>query len=140
MSNCSQLLLTGFAAIVLSSTIGCGSKLPYEVVKLEGTVTYKGEPLENVIVHFRPAEGRESNATTTGGGRFAMRYTHDVDGVQKGPGKFFLSMEEASGTIAGGGTKTSPALAEALRKYTAENTTMAVEITESSRDYQLKLQ
>ena len=118
---------------------GCGAKLPYDVVKLEGTVTYQGKPLEGVTVNFQPKEGRISSAISGPGGKFAMKYTYDVDGVQKGAGKFFLSMPEEAGSLAGAQSAKSPLLAEAVKKYSAEKSTLQVEITEANTAYELKL-
>ncbi|MEX1041500.1 MAG: hypothetical protein WDZ51_12760 [Pirellulaceae bacterium] len=140
MSNDNPHLFAGIAGFLLLFAVGCGQELPYEVVNLEGTVTYKGDPLEGVIVHFRPTTGRESMATTTEGGKFAMRYTYDVDGVQKGPGEFFLSLPMSGGGITGGKTKMSPLITEAVRKYSTKGTPIAAEINESSSDYQLELE
>lgn len=139
MPNYGRLLIVSVAVTLFLSAAGCGKEGPYEIVKLEGTVTYKGEPLEGVIVHFRPTEGRESRATTTEGGKFVMRYTYDVYGVQKGPGKVFLSIPTVSGTLTQAEEKRSPLLAEALRKYSANGTVKAVEFNESNRDYHLDL-
>ena len=69
-----------------------------------------------------------------------MRYTHDVDGVQKGSGKFYLTMPMEGGTIAGSQGDKSPALAEAVKKHSSENTTLEVEITEPDTEYKLELE
>ena len=119
---------------------GCGgSDMPYEVVALEGTITYQGKPLEGASINFQPVEGRVSSAVSGPGGKFAMKYTHDVDGVQKGAGKFFLTMPEGAGSLAGSQEEKSPLLAEAAKKYSAENTTLQAEITEPNMGYELKL-
>ncbi|UUO04398.1 hypothetical protein M4951_13440 [Blastopirellula sp. J2-11] len=131
--------LASIAVAMLLCTVGCSPKSPYEIVELEGTLTYKGEPLEGVIVHFRPSTGRESMATTTAGGKFVMLYTYDLDGVQTGPGEFFLSLPMSGGGVVGGKAKKNPAIAEAIRKYSMNGTPVAVQITESSRDYKLEL-
>lgn len=126
---------------LLMSLSGCGGPdLPYEVVPLEGTVTYQGEPLEGVTIHFLPAEGRESSATSGEGGKFVMRYTHDVNGVQKGTGKFYLTMPEQMGTLANTQDSQSAALAEIVNKYSRERTTLETEITEPDKNYELKLE
>ena len=66
---------------------GCGPKLPYEVVKVSGTLTHQGKPLEKFSLVFtpkEPAEGIPSSATTTTGGKFEAFYTDNVKGVQVG--------------------------------------------------------
>ena len=132
---------SGVLVCLLMSISGCGGPdLPYEVVPLEGTVTYQGEPLEGVTVHFRPTEGRESTAISEEGGKFVMRYTHGVDGVQKGTGKFFLTMPEQMGGLASSQGSSSAALAEAVKKYSSENTTLETEITEPNKNYELALE
>ncbi|MDI9446605.1 MAG: hypothetical protein QM844_20785 [Planctomycetota bacterium] len=118
---------------------GCGDKLPYDVVALEGTVTYQGKPLEGVTVNFQPKEGRISSAISGPGGKFAMKYTYDVDGVQKGAGKFFLTMPEEAGSLAGTQGEKSPLLGEAVNKYSAEKSTLQVEVTEANTSYELEL-
>jgi hypothetical protein len=140
MLNHPQHLFANITGFLLLFAVGCGQELPYEVVKLEGTLTYKGDPLEGVVLHFRPTTGRESTATTTAGGKFVMRYTYDVNGVQKGPGEFFLSLPMSGGGIANAKAQTSSLVTEAVRKYSPQGTSKAVEITEASRNYKLELE
>lgn len=133
---CLALAILAVSGIFLG---GCGGKLPYEVVKLEGTVTYQGKPLEGACVHFQPDSGRESSSISGSGGVFAMKYTYDVDGVQKGAGKFYLTMPEEAGSLAGSKTGRSPLLAEAVKKYSLEKTNRRAEITKADKKYELKL-
>lgn len=140
MFNHHQQLFATITSFLFLFAVGCTPDLPYDVVKLEGTLTYKGDPLEGVILHFRPTTGRESMATTTEGGKFVMRYTYDVDGVQKGPGEFFLSLPMSGGGLANANKQTSPSVDEAVRKYSPKGTPKAVQIDEASSDYQLELE
>lgn len=133
---CLTLAILAVSGIFLG---GCGGKLPYEVVELEGTVTYQGKPLEGVCVHFQPDSGRESSSISGPGGAFAMQYTYDVDGVQKGAGKFYLSLPEEAGSLAGSKAGRSPLLAEAVKKYSSEKTNQRAQITKADKEYELKL-
>ena len=71
---------------LLSATlfvVGC-QKGPYQVVKLEGTIKYDGQPLENVEIVFTPEEGRPSSAIVTTDGHFKAKYSPGIMGVQSG--------------------------------------------------------
>lgn len=77
-----HLILLGFSLILSCS--GCGKKLPYPVMKIEGTLLYQGKPLENTSLTFTPEEGRSSSAISTSGGKFVTIYSPRIQGVQKG--------------------------------------------------------
>jgi len=49
-----------FLFVVLS---GCGSGGP-KIVPVAGTLTHKGKPVANAIVHFTPEHGRPSSGLT----------------------------------------------------------------------------
>ncbi|MCL2117436.1 MAG: hypothetical protein FWH27_03305 [Planctomycetaceae bacterium] len=78
----SKFFLLGLFAVVFL-TPGC-QKGPYPVVKLEGTIKYDGQLLENVELTFTPEEGRASSAFVLNDGRFKAKYSPSVMGVQSG--------------------------------------------------------
>lgn len=66
---------------------GCGPKLPYEVVPIAGTITWKGEPVKSdaISITFIPeGEGRPSSASIAPDGKFTAIYSPQADGIQVG--------------------------------------------------------
>ncbi|MCL2004659.1 MAG: hypothetical protein FWG73_00700 [Planctomycetaceae bacterium] len=79
-----QYSLFALAGLVLAVSIGCGDGMPYQVVPLEGTITFKGAPLENVLLDFTVEEYRNSGAYVQTGGRFEAIHSPSVRGVPVG--------------------------------------------------------
>jgi len=77
-----------FVFVVLLTCSGCGGpKAPYPVAPLEGTITFRGEPLtEEVTLHFTVGEFRTSIGFIEpgSGGRFKAIHTRDQVGVPVG--------------------------------------------------------
>jgi hypothetical protein len=76
----SKWAMTAFVPLWVASISGCGNT--YTMVEVEGTVTLKGKPLENVRVEFIPMkDGPQSAALTNDQGRFVLVA---LDGETKG--------------------------------------------------------
>ncbi|MDO4587271.1 MAG: hypothetical protein Q4C95_08240 [Planctomycetia bacterium] len=135
-----QNALPLFIAVLFLSFVGCGPKLPYEVVEFEGTLTYNGTPIPNVSFFFEPIEGRTSSGETDANGKFSMIYTADVDGVQTGKGHFyFISMPSMGGLAGETNADETNYQAVLSQKYPRGNSDLVVEITKAEKNYELKL-
>jgi carboxypeptidase family protein len=85
----SILMLTGVGLFV-----GCGHKSGAEgVVKVAGTVTYEGQPIEGANVIFgADGEGRSASGTTDASGRFHLTTLEPYDGAI--PGKYRVAVSK----------------------------------------------
>jgi len=86
------LVLTG-----LSVLIGCGRQAGVEgVIKVTGTVTYQGKPVDGASVTFSPdsATGRAASGRTDASGRFELTTLNAGDGVLAGSYKVAISKIE----------------------------------------------
>ncbi|MDR1493308.1 MAG: hypothetical protein LBT05_11385 [Planctomycetaceae bacterium] len=73
-------------ALFVITIFGCKPRAPYDIVRIEGTVTYDGKPLSpNFTLRFRPENGwNESTGFIKENGRFTTIHTVDIDGVPTG--------------------------------------------------------
>jgi hypothetical protein len=132
---------------------GCGRD-GSAIVPVTGTLTYKGAPVTNAYLRFRPEHGRPSWAQTDDRGRFVVRYDKDQDGAVVGRHKVWLEPRSGAagnpqaGTppdavMPGSGEGTRPgagkSLAALFEKYSAEKSKLTVEITPETRDLPLNL-
>ncbi|MBN1911786.1 MAG: hypothetical protein JW818_18745 [Pirellulales bacterium] len=72
--------------VLLTSVVGCGSKLPYSTATVEGTVTYQSKPLTEGRVVFHPEQGTPGPAAVgviQPDGSFRIK-TVDHEGVALG--------------------------------------------------------
>lgn len=121
--------------VLLTIVVGCGPKLPYKVIKLEGTITCDGEPVKNCSFFFLPDEGRSSAGLSDAEGHFVMAYTPRVSGVQVGQGHFyFVAGPAAPGTEPG--TVTASMLAG---KYPKGNDKLVYTFEKPDKNFELKL-
>lgn len=72
-------LLARFLLLAVVAS-GCGPGRP-KTVKVTGTVTYRGQPLEGARVMFDCAGGRPASATTDASGRFTLETFGAEDGA-----------------------------------------------------------
>ena len=73
-------ILLGATMVVVLFLPGCGKRRPTPV-KVTGTVTYRGQPVEGATVNFIPKKGRIAIAKTDADGRFALRTYEPRDGA-----------------------------------------------------------
>ena len=125
--------LTGMCCLFV---LGCGPKLPYEVVPLSGTVTYQGTPVPGLPIFFLPETGRPSNGFSDKNGKFNMIYTVKVDGVQTGKGTFYVELSPNDGRI----YDNRELLNTIAQKYRKGNELLQFEITKKDKKFELKLE
>ena len=80
----------------LAWVVGCGGSGTPPTVKVTGTVTYNGNPLEGVNVGFIPdgEGGRPASGTTDASGKFTLSTFESGDGAVVG--KHLVAISEAS--------------------------------------------
>ena len=130
------VLLTGiFVLICLVS--GC-QKLPFKVVKLEGTLKYAGEPLENYEISFIPeGDGRQSSAIAGTGGRFKAKYSPTVMGVQTG--KLFVKIIPLVSVGPGETHNFTDKEKELNQKYGYASQGFPIEVTKANKNFVIDL-
>lgn len=130
-----QRLLCCWIGMTLLLVLGCGPKLPYEVVPFSGTVTYQGKPVPGLPVFFFPEQGRPSNGFSDENGKFSMIYTARVDGVQTGKGHFYIEL-----SLNDGSKYNNRELLETLaKKYPKGNELLQFEFKKAEKKFELKL-
>ena len=88
-------------AWVCAAMIGCGAKSGVDgVVKVAGTVTYEGKPIEGASVVFGPdGEGRAATGMTDANGRFQLTTLQPGDGALPGRYKVAVSKVEVENAM-----------------------------------------
>ena len=125
--------LTGLSCLL---AVGCGPKLPYDVVPFAGTVTYQGAPVPGLPIYFLPETGRPSNGFSDKDGKFTMIYTVRVDGVQTGKGTIYFELGPGDGME----FNNKELLGTIAKKYGKGNELLQFEITKKETNYELKLE
>lgn len=122
-------------AFFVAALVGCGPKLPYKVVPLEGTITCDGKPVKNCTFFFFPDEGRTSTGLSDENGRFIMAYTPKIAGVQVGRGHFYFVPSAPIGK-----TEESDVPISALAGiYPRGNDKLVFTIEKADKNFELKL-
>lgn len=116
--------------------IGCGPKLPYEVVPFAGTVTYQGNPVPGLPIFYSPEEGRPSNGYSDKDGKFNMVYTARVDGIQTGKGTFYVELNIDDGRK----YENRELLDTIAKKYGKGNDLLQCDFKKKETNYELKLE
>ena len=129
-------LLCCVMGITFLFVLGCGPKLPYEVVPFAGTVTYQGAPVPGLPVFFLPETGRPSNGFSDKDGKFNMIYTVKVDGIQTGKGSFYTELSPSDGSL----YDNRELLQTIAKKYPKNNELLQFEITKKEKNFELKLE
>jgi hypothetical protein len=115
------LALFGLSLLAL----GCGSKGP-QVVKVTGTVTRGGQPVELLVVNFWPHKGRPSWGVTDKEGHYTLNYERNRDGAVVGPHKVWVEVRPTSpkmeSELRSGKLKLHPEMKAILEKYGKETT------------------
>ena len=130
--RCYSLL---FVAVLLAMSSGCGGpKAPYKVAPLEGTITFKGQPLDGVVVQFLVGDNRPSGALVRGG-KFKAVHTPSQDGVPVGKCTLVVTW--------GGSEESSPPAEykELFEKYGADGSAPYVfEVTKPDKNFTIALE
>jgi hypothetical protein len=143
MFSLHRLFLSGAGMFLLVVLAGCQDGGP-KVVKVTGTLTYKGKPVPNTHIFFEPEKGRQSWAETDGEGRFKVNYDAHQDGAVVGKHKVWVEMRSATtpdqeGVLPGKQPRMSKEMATFLDKYSAEKSKLTIDITPDTRDLKLDL-
>jgi len=136
-------VLSRAAPLLLLVLAGCGDSGP-KVVKVTGTLKYKGQPVTNAIINFVPEFGRQSLAQTDEQGRFKINYDKHQDGAVVGKHKVWVNQRatntaEREAEMQGRQLPASREVAAFFQKYNAENSKLTVDITTSTKDLSLDL-
>ena len=91
--TCQNAMRLG-AVLVLVCVVGCGEPGTAPTVKVTGTVTYNGDPVEGASVAFIPESGRPASGTTDASGKFTLTTFKSGDGAV--PGKHAVAITEPS--------------------------------------------
>ena len=133
--------VTGFAilGVIGLGLTGCAES---QVLTVSGTLTYKGDPVPNAIVHFVPETGRPSRGETDAQGRFTLTYDPQTKGAQRGKHRVFvehnaIAAQSMPGAIPGMPTRLSTEQKEFFDKYSGENSTVEVTIDKKMDDLKL---
>jgi hypothetical protein len=131
------------APLLLAALAGCGDSGP-KIVKVNGTLTYKGKPVTNAYLQFLPEFGRQSWAQTDEQGRFKINYDRHQDGAVVGKHKVWFeprpgSAAESEAAMLGRRLPQSQEMAEFFKKYGAETTPLTVDITPDTKELTLDL-
>jgi hypothetical protein len=130
--------------VLLCALAGCGSDGP-RVVRVSGILSHKGKPVPHTVLQFLPENGRQSWAETDNGGRFKVNYDRHQDGAVVGKHKVWLEYRPPPGVETEPGMPArSPPLSKEMKdlyaRYTAEKSTLKVNIERSTSDLKLELE
>lgn len=142
MSSIGKRFVPWAAPLLLFALSGC-SDGP-KIVKVTGTLMYKGKPITNAFLHFEPERGRESWAETDAEGRFKINYDRHQDGAVVGKHKVWVEMrpttpEEKEAAMMGKAPPLSKDMKAFFSKYNRENSTLEVQIDKNIKELPLNL-
>jgi hypothetical protein len=129
-----------FLFVVLS---GCGGSGP-KIVPVAGTLTHKGKPVANAVVHFTPEHGRPSSGVTDEEGHFTLKYDAAHDGTEAGKNIVSLkarpsTVKEQEAVMMGKKMPMSRDMASFFEKYSPGNSKYEVTIDKGTSDLKLEL-
>jgi hypothetical protein len=132
-------LVLRVAPFLLIALAGCGGS---KVVKVTGTLTYKGKPVTNAYLDFVPKEGRPSWGQTDEQGHFTLNYEFDQQGAVRGKHRVSVRMRpsttaEQEAIMNGQQPPLSKDMAEFFQKYSVENSKVEVTIDRNPTDLKL---
>jgi hypothetical protein len=130
-------------ALSLAFMPGCGADGP-RVVRINGTVTRAGKPVDKLMVNFTPENGRASSGFTNPEGRYTLKYERGRDGAVVGTHKVWFQFKAAGpkeeSDLAQGVLKLSPDVSAILQKYGNDKTSpLTVEVKEDNQVIDLPL-
>jgi hypothetical protein len=132
MRSFRERLLTATALLLLLTLAGCGGDAP-SIVEVNGTLTYKGQPVPNASLRFMPAEGRMSVGDTDEQGHFKLTYDAKHPGAVVGKHKVSVKMRpmnlaESEAQMMGKKVPLSKDWEEFFDKYSQAKSTVEVTI------------
>ena len=125
-------LLT-FTILFLATYSGCSGGPGYKVVPFEGTITYKGQPLENVNLDFAVENYRTSGALVLAGGKFKAVHSPSKLGVPVG--KCILRIGKSSIDA-----QYPPEYQELFAKYGRESAGYVFDVKKAEKDFKIDLE
>jgi hypothetical protein len=130
---------TSLLVIVLA---GCGGGPA--LVEVHGTLTHKGNPVANAVVHFLPENGRPSSGLTDEQGHFTLKYDAGHDGTLVG--KQIVSVRALPTTVKqqeaammGKKMPMTKDMADFFDKYSTKNSKYEVVIDKNTQELKLDL-
>ncbi|MDD4267820.1 MAG: carboxypeptidase-like regulatory domain-containing protein [Pirellulales bacterium] len=133
--------VAALALLLVGGMIGCGGQ--HGLVTVSGTATHDGKPVEDLLVVFKPENGRISSGKTDAQGRFTLLYTRDEEGVEKGKHQVYVqyapSDMEMQIAIEQGKAKIPPEVSEVVAKYGNPDKSPLTFDIQQSQEIDLKL-
>jgi hypothetical protein len=131
------------AFVFLSLAAGCSSSGPH-VVKVSGTVTRGGQPVNNLFLNFYPEHGRPSWGVTDADGHYTLTYLNAGDGAITGTHKIWVQVRPSSpkeeADLRNGTLKLHPEIQAILAKYgKLETTPLTREVKDDNQVIDLAL-
>jgi hypothetical protein len=122
---------------------GCGASGP-RVVKISGTVSRGGKPVDKLMVNFYPEHGRPSWGSTDAAGHYVLNYEGRGDGAVTGTHKVWVQIRPASPKeeedLRAGRLQLHPEIGAILQKYGKyETTPLTVEVKHNGQVLNLDL-
>jgi hypothetical protein len=102
------------------------------MAELEGTASYQGKPLENVILTFSCGDKRPSSAVVSTGGKFKAVSSPSVKGVPLGKCVVRIGWDSPDAP--------PTQWKEMLDKYGSESNGLEIDITKSNKNYSLNFE
>lgn len=114
---------------------GCGGD---DLKQINGTVTHEGKPVANLYLTFMPSDPATqpaSSSSTDKDGRFELKIG-SAGGVV--PGKYTVTVSDPAAMM-GGKSSDDPNYAIVCKKYAQGTSKYTIEVKESNRNLELKL-
>mgnify|MGYP001579663285 CR=1 FL=1 len=127
-------------AVVLA---GCGPSGP-RVVRVNGTLTHKGKPVQSALLNFLPDKGRQSWAITDANGRFKINYDEHQDGAVVGNHRVWIEYRantdaEKEAALEGRPAPLAQEMTAFFEKYSHANSKLDVKIDSGTSELKLDL-
>jgi hypothetical protein len=135
-------LLRWAASFLLVVLAGCSGGSGPKVVKVTGSLKYKGQPVTNALIQFEPENGRPSWAQTDEEGRFKVNYDREQDGAVVGKHKVHVKMRPSTAAdqeavMMGKKPVMSKEMTEFFDKYGAGKSTVQITIDKNTSELPL---
>lgn len=121
-------------AITVALICGCSKSGP-QIVRVSGTVTHGGQPVDRLEVVFDPDNGRPSVGRTDADGHYVLDYNRERKGALVGMHKVWVKYVQRSPVDEG-----NAEINAILQKYGDRRTTpLTVEVKEEGQEIPLEL-